>query len=247
MIHLKTDKDDSISLTFELEKKLWRNALFEQKGDGMGIFYSRNGIHDLWQVLCTQCAYMTDTGPTVIDEVFTVSFHRRYGNIEALESVNTTDLFDQAKLLASEAIRDYRLGHLFSKNGYILSISWVFHARNEMTSLQEDFILQERYLSKQLQRSFLFSTNHCRTFTGLDLDEITFIHDTYVRHFSWRFRNLNSMEVLNALFVYFKTGESINWIRALIEKITGQTIRNEQLSLAMRKLLFILGKSISNI
>lgn len=113
-----------------------------------------------------------------------------------------------------------------------------------MTKLQEDFILQERYLTKQLQRNFLFSTNHCRTFTGLDLDEITHIHDTYVRNFSWRFTKLNSMEVLNALFVYFKTGESINWIRALVEKITGRTIRNEQLSLAMRKLLFILGKSI---
>lgn len=113
LIHFKTDRDDSISLTFELEKKLWRNALFEQKGDAMGIFFSRNGMHDLWQVLCSQCAYMTDTGPTVIDEVFTVAFHRRYGNIDASENVNTTDLFDQAKLLASEAIRDYRLGHLF--------------------------------------------------------------------------------------------------------------------------------------
>lgn len=113
-----------------------------------------------------------------------------------------------------------------------------------MTKLQEDFILQERYLTKQLLRPFLFSTNHCRTFTGLDLDEIIHIHDKYVSDFAWRFTKLTSMEVLNALFVYFKTGESINWIRALVEKITGRTIRNEQISLAMRKVLFILGKSI---
>ena len=86
---------------------MWRNALFEQKGDGMGIFFTRNGVYDAWQVLCLQCAYMTETGPEVIDDIYLLSFHERYGNIDQLDS-NVSDLFDNAKMLAMEAIRDYR-------------------------------------------------------------------------------------------------------------------------------------------
>ena len=110
-----------------------------------------------------------------------------------------------------------------------------------MVKLKDDFILQERYLTRQLARNFVFSTNHCRTFTGLNLEEIQFIHENYVRQFSWRFEKLNSVEVLNGLFVYMRSGQSINWVRGLIEKITGKSMNTDQLSLAMRKMLFILG------
>ena len=110
-----------------------------------------------------------------------------------------------------------------------------------MKAIQENFVLQERYLQRQLERNFLFSTNHCRTFTGMDLIEIQEIHDKYVAQFSWRFEKLNSMEIINALFCYLYSGQSIDAIRCLIEKITGRTMVTEQLSKAMRKMLFILG------
>ena len=65
---------ESFDLSYQLEKKLFSNGFFQQKGDGFSICFHTDEI-DQWQLICRDCAYMEDDEIFFYDRVFRISFH----------------------------------------------------------------------------------------------------------------------------------------------------------------------------
>ena len=116
-----------------LEKKLFRNGLLGILGDGLGVSFIRDGSLDLWQLICTACAYINDENEVEVDsEIFTLRFHINHQNIE-IESENVFDAFSVAPVLGLDVVRDIR---------------------DEFESLHRMAHVQQRYLQQNEKRLF---------------------------------------------------------------------------------------------
>lgn len=69
--------NDSFNLSYSLEKELFSNGLFRQKGDGLSICFQKHGITNGWQLICSSCAYEENETVKLYDEVYRIRFHIR--------------------------------------------------------------------------------------------------------------------------------------------------------------------------
>ena len=131
------DRETGFSVSIALEKKLFKNGLVAQLGDGMGISFIRHGNVDLWQMVCPDCGYLNENGEVdVKGEVFTLRFHRNYGNIE-VDSENIHDAFAFAPVMGLDVCRDIR---------------------NEFDALERMSLIDTRYIKvNPKKREFVFS------------------------------------------------------------------------------------------
>ena len=102
--HAPLASGQSEILSFELEKLLWRNGFFEQRGDGFGISFERNGGVNGWQVCCKDCLSYTGDKQDVIDDCFRLKFHQQHNNLNSADDLR--NIFDTTEYLTTEAIKD---------------------------------------------------------------------------------------------------------------------------------------------
>ena len=108
LCRIEMDRENGHNVSIALEKKMFKNGLVAQLGDGMGISFVREGNVDLWQMVCLDCGYIDDNGEVdVVQEVYTLRFHRNYGNIE-INSENIFDAFAFAPKLGLDVCRSIR-------------------------------------------------------------------------------------------------------------------------------------------
>ena len=65
-------------MSFSLEKYLFSNGYFAQRGDGISICFQKYGLINCWQLVCPDCGYEEDGTVKVYDEVFRIRFHIRF-------------------------------------------------------------------------------------------------------------------------------------------------------------------------
>ena len=102
--HAPLANDQSEILSFDLEKLLWRNGFFEQRGDGFGISFERNGGVNGWQVVCKDCLSYNGAKQDVIDDCFRLKFHQQHNNLNSADDLR--HIFDTTEYLTTEAIKD---------------------------------------------------------------------------------------------------------------------------------------------
>ena len=178
-------------MDYHLEKLLFSNGFFAKLGDGISISFDKKGLVDCWQLLCRDCAYLEDDKVKVYGSIFRISFHIKYvkylvevshnifscGNIDSTD--DSYDLFEHAPSLTKDVINDYR---------------------NTFNDLETAYHVETRYLRRHRDCKFFFNEDITYTFTGLHLDEVHFIYDTYLKEMEGsRFRTLSVLETFNAL------------------------------------------------
>ena len=109
-------------------------------------------------------------------DVAYVTLRFRCGNIDS--EADSTDIFEHAPALTREVIDDYR---------------------NEFNTLETAYHIETRYLKKHRDRKFIFNEESSLCFTGLKLNEVHAIHNTYLKQFDGYFRQFDSLEMFNAL------------------------------------------------
>ena len=136
LCRIEVDREIGRSVSIALEKKLFRNGLVAQLGDGMGISFIRNGNVDIWQMLCLDCSYIDENGDVdVVSDVYTLRFHKNYGNIE-INSDNIYEAFSFAPVMGLDVCRDIR---------------------DEFHALERMKLLEQRYLKANEKREFKFT------------------------------------------------------------------------------------------
>ena len=70
--------NNSYNMSFTLEKFLFSNGFFAQRGDGLSIAFQKHGLINIWQLVCPDCAYEENGTVKVYDEVFRLRFHQRF-------------------------------------------------------------------------------------------------------------------------------------------------------------------------
>ena len=136
LCRMEMDREEGFNVSIALEKKLFKNGLLAQLGDGMGISFIRDGNVDLWQMICSDCGYINEKEEVdVISEIFTLRFHRNYGNIE-INSENIHDAFSFAPDLGLNVCRDIR---------------------NEFDALERQSLIEKRYLKPNTEKEFHFT------------------------------------------------------------------------------------------
>ena len=93
-------------LSFDLEKILWRNGIYDHRGDGFGISFVRSGGLNSWQIVCKQCLDPDSDQQNVIDDVFRIRFHQQNGNLNKNQELN--NVFSDSEYLTVEVIKDIR-------------------------------------------------------------------------------------------------------------------------------------------
>ena len=93
-------------LSFDLEKVLWRNGIYDHRGDGFGISFVRSGGLNSWQIVCKQCLDPDSEKQNVIDDVFRVRFHQQNGNLNKNQELD--NVFSESEYLTADVIKDIR-------------------------------------------------------------------------------------------------------------------------------------------
>ena len=105
-VHAPLATGQSEILSFQLEKLLWRNGLFSQRGDGFGISFERNGGVNGWQVICKDCLSYNGDQQDVIDDCFRLNFHQQHNNLNSSDDLR--NIFNTTEYLTIEVIKDIR-------------------------------------------------------------------------------------------------------------------------------------------
>ena len=97
-------------ITLLLENRLRLNPILSSE-ETFGIafdFYSNNV--DM-QLVCTDCLATSkdsEDGQTVFPKVYTIDFHKKYGNLSEFHADNVTDLFNAASSLSMSCVKELR-------------------------------------------------------------------------------------------------------------------------------------------
>ena len=241
LCRMEMDRENGHSVSIALEKKLFRNGLVNQLGDGMGISFIRDGNVDIWQMMCLDCSYINENEEVdVVSDVYTLRFHKNYGNIE-INSDNIYDAFSFAPVLGLDVCRDIR---------------------NEFDALERMALIEKRYLKANEKREFHFTQefqrfnnmtynmSHIllkliqdfRSFTGLDLTELHEIYEKYLRKYERYFRTFTALEWFNALLIYLRTGVSVQLISGMMYSMTDRTVSVQRVGKNIRKIMWLLGR-----
>ena len=212
------DEDKSEILSYELEKKLYRNGVLESRGDGFGISYSRQRGQNQWQVICKSCLQYDGDNQDVIDAVFRVKFHFDHNNIDS--EADWRNIFSEAPELAMDVIRDIR---------------------NDWIALNRAYSLDMRYYQRKIIKKFYFTADESRIFLGLDADEFNHIYKNYLRPYAGRYTVFDVKEIFACLMLMLRSGQPLSWVHRMIVKYTDIAIDIHSLSKSMRKTLFFLG------
>ena len=215
------DEGKSEQLSFELQKKLFRNGMLEQRGDGFGICYNRQGGLNQWQIICKSCLSYDGQEQDVIDSCYRVNFHIENGNIKS--DSDARDIFQNAPELANEVMRDIR---------------------DDFIKLNRAYSLDMRYFNLKLTRKFYFTPDESRVLLGLDGDEIDYIYVNYLRPFASRYEVFDVKEIFATLMLMLRSGQPLSWVHRMLVKYTDHPININSLSKALRKTLYFLGKNL---
>lgn len=213
------NEEKSEILSYELEKRLFRNGILESRGDGLGLTYDRQGGLNQWQIVCKNCLSYSGGEQDVIDSVFRVQFHIEHGNITSNSDVRS--IFSDAPELGLEVIKEIR-------------DNWI--------SLNRAYSLDIRYFQQKLTHKFYFTADECRIFLGLETDEFNQIYKKYLRPFAGRYTVFDAKEIFGCLMIMLRSGQPLSWVHRMIVKYTDQNININSLSKSIRKTLYFLGK-----
>ena len=203
-------------LSFDLEKLLFKNAIMDNRGDGFGILFDRNGGTNHWMIACKgklshtelhkvifflDCLAYEGDHQNVKDECFRLRFHIENHNIQ--DQSDLRDVFAHSPMLTQAVIQDIR---------------------NDFVSLNRAYTLEMIYYSRKLERKFYFNSDESKIFLGLTGQEFTFIYEKYLRPHEWRFRVFNGKEVFACLMLLIRSGQSQNFVHAFLQKYTSHSV-----------------------
>ena len=214
------DENKSEILSYELEKRIFRNGVLESRGSGFGISFDRQGGLAQWQIVCRSCLSYEGEEQDVIDSVYRIKFHVDNGNLKS--DADLHNVFHNAPELAIDVIRDIR---------------------NDWIQLNRAYSLDMRYYQLKLTRKFYFSNDESKIFLGLDADEMSHIYINYLRPFASRYEVFDVKEIFACLMLMLRSGKPLSWVHRMIVKYTDQNININSLSKSIRKTLYFLGKS----
>lgn len=115
--------DKSEILSYQLEKLLFKNGLFDHRADGFGILFDRQGGVNEWMIICrgsfmiflkkcehfhSDCLSYNGQNQDVKDECFRLRFHIQNHNLEQNDDLDS--IFPNSPMLTKEIIDDISLG-----------------------------------------------------------------------------------------------------------------------------------------
>ena len=211
--------DESELLSFQLEKRLFKNGMLECRADGFGICFDRQRGINQWQIVCRSCLHYDGDEQDVIDSCFRIKFHVDNGNLKSASDLE--NLFTGAPNLAMKVMKDIR---------------------NDWISLNRAYTLDMKFFERKLMRKFYFNSTESRIFLGLDLSEFEFIYVNYLRPFAGRYEVYDAKEIFGCLMLMLRTGQPLSFIHSMLTKFTDHYMSINSLSKSIRKTLYYLGK-----
>lgn len=111
-------------ITLLLENRLRLNPILSNE-DTFGIAFDFHSNNVDIQLICTDCLATSkdsEDGQTVFPKVYSISFHKKYGNLSDYHADNVTDLFNAASSLSMSCVKELRdrIAELENKMRFVL-------------------------------------------------------------------------------------------------------------------------------